>query len=68
MENEGFLYRDCSINTVFIDQCRQEGLDIRPKDESFRVRFLEMTLLSLGVAGLNPGFGYLIRMFIGINI
>ncbi len=37
------------------------------KDLSFRSRFLEMTGLSLGVALLSFGVGYLLRTFIGID-
>jgi VIT1/CCC1 family predicted Fe2+/Mn2+ transporter len=38
------------------------------KDEPFRRRFLKMTGLSLSVAGLSFGIGYLLRTFTGIEI
>ncbi len=38
------------------------------KDEPFRRRFLEMTGLSLGVAGFSFGIGILIRMWLGVDI
>jgi VIT1/CCC1 family predicted Fe2+/Mn2+ transporter len=38
------------------------------KDEPFRERFLEMALLSLSVAGVSFVIGYLIRIFLGIEI
>jgi len=37
------------------------------KDESFRRRFLEMAIISLGVAALSFGLGYLIRLWLGID-
>jgi VIT1/CCC1 family predicted Fe2+/Mn2+ transporter len=38
------------------------------RDISFRSRFLEMTLISLGIAALTFGIGFLIRTFLGIEI
>ena len=38
------------------------------KDEPFRARFLEMALLSLGVATLSFILGYFIRSALGVNI
>jgi VIT1/CCC1 family predicted Fe2+/Mn2+ transporter len=38
------------------------------KDESFRRRFLEMTVVSLGVAGLSFGVGYLVRVLLGVEV
>lgn len=38
------------------------------KDEPFRKRFAEMAGLSLGVAAFSFGVGYLIRMWLGIEI
>ncbi|MBN2550680.1 MAG: VIT1/CCC1 transporter family protein [Anaerolineales bacterium] len=38
------------------------------QDESFRARFLEMAGLSLGVAGISFIIGYLIRIFLGIEV
>ena len=38
------------------------------KDEPFRKRFLEMAGLSLGVAAFSFGIGYLIRIWLGVNI
>ncbi len=38
------------------------------KDEPFQRRFLEMAGLSLSVAGLSFGIGYLLRTFTGIEI
>ncbi len=38
------------------------------KDEPFRSRFLEMILMSFGVAALSFGIGYLIRKVLGVNI
>lgn len=38
------------------------------KDISFRNRFLEMALISLGIAALTFGIGFLIRTFLGIEI
>jgi len=38
------------------------------KDLSFKKRFLEMAVISLGVAGISFGVGFLIRTFIGIEI
>jgi len=38
------------------------------KDESFRERFLEMVGLSLGVAAFSFVLGYLIRMWLGIEV
>ena len=38
------------------------------RDFSFRRRFLEMASISLGVAVLSFGLGYLIRIFLGIEV
>jgi VIT1/CCC1 family predicted Fe2+/Mn2+ transporter len=38
------------------------------KDLNFRKRFWEMFIISMGVAAFSFGIGYLIRMFIGIDI
>jgi len=38
------------------------------KDESFRTRFIEMAILSLSVAALSFGLGYLIRLWLGIEV
>lgn len=38
------------------------------KDVEFRQRFLEMTLLSLGVAALSFAIGFVVRTFLGIDI
>jgi len=38
------------------------------KDISFRSRFLEMALISLGIAALTFAIGFLIRAFLGIEI
>lgn len=38
------------------------------KDESFKDRFLEMAGLSLSVAVFSFGIGYLIRLFLGVEI
>ena len=38
------------------------------KDESFKKRFLEMTALSLGVAVFSFLIGFLIRIFLGVDI
>jgi VIT1/CCC1 family predicted Fe2+/Mn2+ transporter len=38
------------------------------KDEPFRERFLEMTGLSFGVAGLSFLVGYVIREFLGVEV
>jgi hypothetical protein len=38
------------------------------KDESFRERFLEMAGLSLGVAIVSFIIGYLIRIWLGIEV
>ena len=38
------------------------------KDYNFRERFIEMTVISLGVAALSFGIGYLIRIFLGIEV
>ncbi|HPJ39392.1 MAG TPA: VIT1/CCC1 transporter family protein [Spirochaetota bacterium] len=38
------------------------------KDLSFKKRFLEMAVISLGVAGISFGVGFLIRTFIGIEM
>jgi VIT1/CCC1 family predicted Fe2+/Mn2+ transporter len=38
------------------------------KDVEFRQRFLEMTLLSLGVAALSFAIGFVVRAFLGIDI
>lgn len=38
------------------------------KDESFRARFVEMAILSLSVAALSFGLGYLIRLWLGVEV
>ncbi len=38
------------------------------KDLDFRTRFLEMAAISLGVAGLSFGIGFIIRQAIGIEV
>ncbi len=38
------------------------------KDESFRERFAEMAVLSLSVAAFSFGIGYLIRLWLGIEV
>lgn len=38
------------------------------KDEPFRPRFLEMSALSFGVAAFSFGVGYLIRLWLGVEI
>ncbi len=38
------------------------------KGESFRRRFLEMAILSLSVAAISFGIGYLIRIWLGVEI
>lgn len=38
------------------------------KDEPFHKRFWEMALISLGVAAISFGIGYLIRVWLGVNI
>jgi len=38
------------------------------KDIPFRNRFLEMALISLGIAALTFGIGFLIRRFLGVEI
>lgn len=38
------------------------------RDEGFRRRFGEMALISLGVAALSFGIGYLVRALFGIEI
>jgi len=38
------------------------------KGESFRARFAEMAILSLSVAVFSFGIGYLIRLWLGVNI
>jgi len=38
------------------------------KDISFRNRFFEMVLISLGIAALTFGIGFLIRMFLNVEI
>lgn len=38
------------------------------KDEGFKHRFFEMTVLSLSVAALSFGIGYFIRIFMGIEL
>lgn len=38
------------------------------RDESFSKRFLEMALLSLSVAAISFGIGYLIRLWLGVEI
>lgn len=38
------------------------------KDVEFRPRFLEMTLLSLGVAAISFAIGFVVRTFLGIDV
>jgi len=38
------------------------------KDEPFRARFIEMAVLSLSVAAFSFGIGYLIRVWLGIEV
>ncbi len=38
------------------------------KDLNFRKRFWEMFIISMGVAAFSFGIGYLIRMFLGVDI
>lgn len=38
------------------------------KDLSFRERFLEMALISLGVAGLTFAIGFIIRILLNVEI
>ncbi len=38
------------------------------KDESFRTRFIEMAILSLSVAAFSFGLGYLIRLWLGVEV
>ena len=38
------------------------------KDISFRNRFFEMALISLGIATLTFGIGFLIRIFLNVEI
>jgi len=38
------------------------------KDISFKARFLEMAAVSLGVAILSFGIGFLVRMFLGVDV
>jgi len=38
------------------------------KDLPFKKRFAEMTLISLGVAGLTFAIGFLIRAFLNVEI
>ncbi|MEJ5197595.1 MAG: VIT1/CCC1 transporter family protein [Anaerolineae bacterium] len=38
------------------------------KDEPFRARFAEMAILSLSVAAFSFGIGYLIRLWLGVEI
>jgi VIT1/CCC1 family predicted Fe2+/Mn2+ transporter len=38
------------------------------RGESFRRRFLEMAGISLGVAAISFGIGFLIRMWLGVNV
>jgi len=38
------------------------------KDLSFTNRFLEMALISLGIAALTFGIGFIIRMFLNVEI
>ncbi len=38
------------------------------KDLSFKKRFLEMALISLGIAALSFGVGYLVRILFGVEI
>jgi VIT1/CCC1 family predicted Fe2+/Mn2+ transporter len=38
------------------------------RDYSFKKRFLEMAILSLGIAAISFGIGYLIRIFLGVEV
>lgn len=38
------------------------------KDEPFRERFAEMSILSFGVAAISFGMGYLIRQWLGVEV
>jgi VIT1/CCC1 family predicted Fe2+/Mn2+ transporter len=38
------------------------------RDISFKDRFLEMALISLGIAALTFAIGFLIRTFLGIDV
>lgn len=38
------------------------------KDFSFKKRFFEMALISLGIAALSFGIGFLVRIFLNINV
>ena len=38
------------------------------KDDSFKKRFLEMTIISLGVAAISFGIGYVLKQFMGIDV
>jgi VIT1/CCC1 family predicted Fe2+/Mn2+ transporter len=38
------------------------------KDLNFKKRFLEMAILSLGVAALTFGISYFVRMFFGVEV
>jgi VIT1/CCC1 family predicted Fe2+/Mn2+ transporter len=38
------------------------------KDISFKNRFLEMALISLGISGLTFTIGFFIRMFLSIEL
>jgi VIT1/CCC1 family predicted Fe2+/Mn2+ transporter len=38
------------------------------KDVSFRNRFFEMTIISLGIAALTFGIGFLIRIFFNVDV
>ena len=38
------------------------------KDIPFRERFLEMAIISLGIAAVTFGIGFLIRTFLGLEV
>ena len=38
------------------------------KDTPFHKQFAEMAIVSLGVAALSFGLGYLIRIFLGVDV
>ena len=38
------------------------------KDYNFKTRFLEMALISLGVAAISFGIGYMVRLCLGVDI
>ena len=38
------------------------------KDLDFKKRFWEMFIISMGVAAFTFGIGYLVRIFIGVDI